>query len=143
MNDAALTPAQLHLFAARVARVMKDLWGGYLERRGDAEASFADWDDAAERQSAATVGGTVLEVFDLTGDGLVSQWDWEGSDPELAENYVRDALSPFPTGQYQVPQDKLKAIATMSDADFLAARAFALRRPLHPGDEPQAGLAGA
>lgn len=140
MNDASTTPAQLHKFSARVARVMKDLWDGYLERRATAESSFAPWDDAAERQAAATVGGTPLQVFDLTGDGLVSQWDWEGSDPELAENYVRDALSAFPTGQYQVPQAQLQAIIAMSDADFLAARTFARRREIGPDDEPRAGL---
>jgi hypothetical protein len=142
MNDASLSSDQLHLFAVRVARVMKDLWDGYLERRAAAENSFSPWDDAADRQAAATVGGTLLDVFDLTGDGLVSQWDWEGSDPELAADYVRDVLSPFPTGQYQVPQEKLRAIVAMSDTDFLTARAFARRRAIGPQDDPQAGLAG-
>lgn len=131
----------LELFKVRVARIMRDLWDGYLERRQAAEDAFQPWDDFAERSNASAVGGTALEVFDLTGDALVSQWDWEGSDAELAENYVRDVLSPFPTGQYQVPAAKVAAIIAMSDADFLAARALARRRAIGPADAPTEGLA--
>lgn len=135
------TPAQLELFQVRVARIMRDLWDGYLERRQAAEDAFAPWDDLAERQAASAVGGTPLEVFDLTGDALVSQWDWEGSDAELAANYVRDVTSPFPTGAYPVPEAKVRAIIAMSDADFLAARQLARRRPIGEADAPREGLA--
>lgn len=134
------SPVQLELFKVRVARIMRDLWDGYLERRQAAEDAFQPWDDLAERQGATAVGGTALEVFDLTGDRLVSQWDWEGSDAELAENYVRDVLSPFPTGRYQVPAEKLWAIIEMSDEKFLQARTLARRRPLGEGDAPREGL---
>lgn len=135
------SPAQLALFQARVTRIMRDLWDGYLERRQAAEDAFQPWDDLAERQAATTVGGTALEVFDLTGDQLVSQWDWEGSDATLAENYVRDMTSPFPTGQYLVPADKVQAIIAMSDERFLEARVLARRRPIGPADAPREGLA--
>ncbi len=135
------SPAQLELFKLRVARIMRDLWDGYLERRQSAEEAFQPWDDLAERQSATSVGGTILEIFDLTGDRLVSQWDWEGSDAELAENYVHDVTSPFPTGQYQVPPEKVWAIVEMPDEKFLAARTLARRRPIGAADAPREGFA--
>lgn len=135
------SPAELERFKVRVARIMRDLWDGYLERRQAAEDAFAPWDDAAERQRATNVAGSVLEVFDLTGDQLVSQWDWEGSDAELAENFARDLTSPFPTGQYHVPAAKLWAIIEMTDDAFLAARALARRRPIGAADHPKEGLA--
>lgn len=141
MAEVTFTPTQLALFQARVARIMRDLWDGYLERRQAAEDAFQPWDDAAERAKATVVAGTVLALFDLTGDGLVSQWDWEGSDAEYAENHVRDALSPFPTGAWPVSAEKLRGIVEMSDEQFLAARALARRRAIGPADDPKEGLA--
>ena len=141
MAEVAFTPTQLELFKTRVARIMRDLWDGYLERRQAAEDAFQPWDDAAERARATIVEGTVLALFDLTGDGLVSQWDWEGSDAEYAENHVRDALSAFPTGAWPVPAEKLRGIVEMADAQFLEARALARRRAIGPLDAPEEGLA--
>jgi hypothetical protein len=141
MLERQLSPAQLELFKTRVIRIMRDLWDGYLERRQAAVDAGQPWDDAAERAKSAHVGGTALDVFDLTGDHLVSQWEWEGSDAELAENYVRDALSPFPSGLYHVPFAKVEAIVAMSDETFLAAREMARRRPIGPNDDPREGLA--
>jgi hypothetical protein len=141
MNETQPTAAQYELFKARVALIVRDLWEGYKERHEKAAALGQPWDDMTERQSAATVAGTPLEIFDLTGDGLVSEWMWDGSDVELAEYHVRDATSAFPTGQYPVPPEKLRAIVSLTNEQFLAARGQARRRAIGEGDEPQAGLA--
>ena len=135
------TTDQYDLFKTRVERIVRDLWDGYVERRQAALDAGHPWDDATERQRAVEVTGTPLEVFDLTGDGLVSQWMWDGSDVELAEYHVRDATSAFPTGQYQVPAGKVEAIIGLSNAAFLEARAFARRRAIGEADAPGEGLA--
>ena len=137
------TPEQYELFKVRVARIVRDLWEGYMERQRAATDAGLAWDDVAERQKAAMVGGTPLEIFDLTGDQLVSQWEWDGSDAELAEYHARDATSAFPTGQYPVPPDKPRAIIALSDAQFLAARAFARQRAIGAEDKPSEGLKAA
>ncbi|MDB5099218.1 MAG: hypothetical protein JWM80_3639 [Cyanobacteria bacterium RYN_339] len=141
MNETQPTPAQYELFKVRVAAIVRDLWEGYKERHEKATELGQPWDDLAERHSAANVAGTPLEIFDLTGDGLVSEWLWDGSDVELAEYHVRDATSAFPTGQYPVPPAKLHAIIALTNDQFLRARAMARRRAIGEADEPQAGLA--
>jgi hypothetical protein len=140
MQETQFTAAQYELFKARVALIVKDLWEGYKERHQAATELGQPWDDQAERHAAATVAGTPLEIFDLTGDGLVSEWMWDGSDVELAEYHVRDATSAFPTGQYPVPPEKLRAIVSLTNEQFLAARALARRRQIGDGDDPRAGL---
>jgi hypothetical protein len=134
MQETQFTPEQYELFKTRVAVIVRDLWEGYKERAQAAAELGQPWDDQAERQAAASVAGTPLEIFDLTGDGLVSEWMWDGSDVELAEYHVRDATSAFPTGQFPVPPEKLRAIVALTPEQFLAARALARRRPIGAAD---------
>ena len=129
MAETSPTQTDYQRFQARVRTIVEAMWEGYKARREAAVEAGAPWDDAAEREAAAMVAGTPLAIFDLTGDGLISEWSWDGSDVELAEAFVRDVTSPFPTGQVAVPAEKLAAIVALSEAEFEALEALARRGP--------------